>query len=292
MKRRKIQEIPFVEKLISDNDAKHFYSLLLRKLIASGAVSRDMSVLVVCGTSKDKTVFAELGFTGVTISNLDTREPVDEFRPYSWSYQDAESLKYPDNHFDLVAVNAGLHHCQSPHRGLLEMYRVARRAVLVIEARESFLMKLALRMGFAEEYEVCNVVTEGLHFGGVRNTPVPNYVYRWTEREVTKTIASYAPHAKHKIEFYYDLKFPFGSLVDRNPFYLITAIALYPFAKLAGKLFPRQSNLFAFAIKKPELPHELMPWLRLEDEAIALNLPWIKERYHIEDPRLEDARRP
>src|SRR4030095_5597514 len=131
-----------------------------------------MSVLVICGTIKDKTVFSELGFTNVTVSNLDTRAPSDEFSPYTWSYQDAENLHFPDKHFDFVVVNAGLHHCQSPHRGVLEMYRVARKCLLVIEARESVLMKLALRMGMAEEYEVCNVVIEGLEFGGVRNTLV------------------------------------------------------------------------------------------------------------------------
>jgi hypothetical protein len=165
---------------------------------------------------------------------------------------------------------------------MLEMYRVARKAVLVIEARESLLLKMAIRMRLAEEYEVCNVVTEGLDFGGVANSLIPNFVYRWTEREVTKTIASYAPQAKPDVRFYYDLKFPFGSLVDRNRIYLLAALALYPFAKLASKIFPRQSNLFAFVIKKPELPKELFPWLRLEDDKVALNLPWIKERYDVE----------
>jgi hypothetical protein len=143
------------------------------------------------------------------------------------------------------------------------------------------LLKIALRLGFAEEYEVCNVVSEGLEFGGVRNTIVPNYVYRWTEREVTKTIASYAPHAKPDILYRYDLKFPFTSLVDRPQIYLLIAIALYPFVKLAGKLFPRQSNLFAFFIKKPTLPQQLFPWLKLEGDRFALNMPWIESRYDV-----------
>jgi SAM-dependent methyltransferase len=284
----KLQDHPFVKRLIEKNDAKFFYSALLKKLLESGQLSTDMSVLVICGTVKDKKVFSELGFTNVTVSNLDTRAPSDEFSPYSWSYQDAENLDFPDTHFDFVVVNAGLHHCQSPHRGLLEMYRVARKCLLVIEARESVLMKLALRMGMAEEYEVCNVVTEGLEFGGVRNTLVPNYVYRWTEREVAKTIASYAPHAKHGIAFHYDLKFPFGSLVDRHPIYLITALILYPFVKLAGKLFPKQSNLFAFLINKPALPQELFPWLRLEEENIALNMSWIENRYDVKKDKGSD----
>lgn len=284
----RLQDHPFVKRLIEKNDAKFFYSALLKKLLRSGQLSTDMSVLVICGTVKDKAVFSELGFTNVTVSNLDTRAPSDEFSPYAWSYQDAENLDFPDKHFDFVAVNAGLHHCQSPHRGLLEMYRVARKSLLVIEARESALMKVALRLGMAEEYEVCNVVTEGLEFGGVRNTLVPNYVYRWTEREVAKTIASYAPHAKHGINFYYDLKFPFGSLVDRHPVYLIAAIILYPFVKLAGKLFPKQSNLFAFFINKPALPQELFPWLRLEENNVALNLSWIENRYDVKKDKGND----
>lgn len=277
----KLRDYSFVKRLIEENDAKYFYRALLKKLLESGLVCRDMSVLVICGTAKDRAVFLELDFTNVTISNLDTRAPTNEFVPYSWSYQDAEKLAFPDEHFDFIVVNAGLHHCQSPHGALLEMYRVARKFLLVIEARESLLMKLALRMGLAEEYEVCNVVTEGLEFGGVRNTLVPNYVYRWTEREVAKTIASYAPYAKHDIAFHYDLKFPFGSLVDRHPMYLITAIGLYPFVKLAGKLFPKQSNLFAFLIKKPTLPQELFPWLRFEENNVALNMSWIENRYDV-----------
>src|ERR1051325_209641 len=227
-----LKDNPRVKRLIEENDAKYFYGALLERLLRAGRISKEMSVLVICGTGKDRSVFLDLGCTDVTISNLDPRLPVNECAPYSWSYQDAENLKFADGQFDFIVVNAGLHHCYSPHRALLEMYRVARHGILIIEARESLLMKLALRLGFAEEYEVCNVVTEGLEFGGVRNTLVPNYVYRWTEREVIKTIASYAPHAKHEIEFHYDLKFPFGSLVDRNQIYLATALALYPFAKL------------------------------------------------------------
>jgi len=280
VKQRKLQDIPFINGLIEKNDAKYFYADLVKDFLTSGMLSTDMSVLVICGTAKDKNVFLELGFTDVTISNLDPRLPIDEFSPYSWSFQDAENLKFTDESFDFTVVNAGLHHCHSPHRALLEMYRVARRGILVIEARESFLMKLALRLGFAEEYEVCNVVSEGLDFGGVRNTLIPNYVYRWTEREVVKTIASYAPHAKHEIKFFYDLKFPFTTLLDRKPIYLVAALALYPLARVAARLFPKQSNLFGFAIKKPPLPAALVPWLKLEGNNIALNLPWIQKRYN------------
>ena len=38
----------------------------------------------------------------------------------------------------------------------------------------------------------------GYRFGGQRNTPIPNYVYRWTRREVEKTVLAFAPVAKHR----------------------------------------------------------------------------------------------
>lgn len=281
MKKRKLKDTKLIKELIARNDAKYFYSALLQRMLRLGTLTKNMRILVICGTEKDETVFYELGFTNVTISNLDSALPAARSSTYKWSFQDAENLGYPDDYFDFVVVNAGLHHCYSPHRALLEMYRVARHGIIVIEARESLLMKLALKLGFAEEYEVCNVVIEGLGSGGVRNTLIPNYIYRWTEREVTKTIASYAPYAKHNIQFYYDLILPFRALVNRNPFYLIISLIFYPMAKIVGKLFPKQSNLFAFAIRKPKLSEALVPWLRMKDKTIQLNVPWIGKRYTI-----------
>ena len=56
-------------------------------------------------------------------------------------------------------------------------------------------MRVAQRLGVVDEYELTAVADNGLPAGGVRNSPVPNYVYRWTEREVEKTIASAASAA-------------------------------------------------------------------------------------------------
>ena len=49
------------------------------------------------------------------------------------------------------------HHCHSPHRGLLEMYRVARRGVLAFEPRDTRLVRLGVRLGFGQEYEIAAV---------------------------------------------------------------------------------------------------------------------------------------
>ena len=74
----------------------------------------DDSILVVAGSFYDRDVFNKLGYSNVTISNLDTRNEKEEFIPFDWSYQDAENLTYPDKYFDYVVVHAGLHHCFPP----------------------------------------------------------------------------------------------------------------------------------------------------------------------------------
>src|SRR5262249_51172103 len=118
-----------------------FYHKVLGRLLRDGEINRDARLLVVCGGKLDHDVLRDLGFRHVTISNLDGRMNEQSFAPFAWSYQDAEALAYPDDAFDFVLVHAGLHHCHSPHRALLEMYRVARRGLLAFEARDGWLMR-------------------------------------------------------------------------------------------------------------------------------------------------------
>src|SRR6266851_8888773 len=57
---------------------------------------------------------------------------------------------------------SGAAYCHSPHRGLLEMYRVARRGVLAFEPRDTRLVRLGVRLGFGQEYEIAAVAENGL----------------------------------------------------------------------------------------------------------------------------------
>src|SRR5579872_6873228 len=50
-----------------------FYPDTLVDLLQQGVLSRDMRLLVACGGTYDRDVLVRLGFTNVTISNLDTR---------------------------------------------------------------------------------------------------------------------------------------------------------------------------------------------------------------------------
>jgi SAM-dependent methyltransferase len=257
-------------------ERRGFYARTLRRLLDDGIVRRDMSVLVVCGGEADRDAFLGQGFEHVTISNLGERED-DAFRPYAWSVQDAEQLACADGGFDVVAVSAGLHHCRSPHRALLEMYRVARRGVLVIESRDSALMRAGVRLGFVDEYELTAVAAHGFESGGVRDSSVPNYVYRWTEREVMKTVASNAPHVRPRVRFFHELELPLSVLDARqNRLWGLAARGLEPLLGLVVKIFPGQANLFAFVVLKPDLARDLQPWMRLEDGALATDEAWIR----------------
>jgi ubiquinone/menaquinone biosynthesis C-methylase UbiE len=239
-----------------------FLSEILRK----AGIPRDQSVLVVCGGAFDRDALLEEGYTAVTISNLDDRVRDDEFAPFAWSFQDAEALSFPDRSFDYCIVHAGLHHCASPHRALLEMYRVARHGVLAFEARDSLMMRMAVRARRVPVYETCAVRFHNFRYGGVRNTCVPNYIYRWTETEVEKTIASYAPHAPHHIRYYYGLRIP----EERLPFASNARLQWLSggakrLLEFSTRLFRKQGNLFAFFIEKPE-GTALFPWLKSQTE--------------------------
>jgi ubiquinone/menaquinone biosynthesis C-methylase UbiE len=242
---------------------------ILKELLSDASLSTHQTVLSVCGGTTEREAFVAAGFTNVVISNLDEQYTA-RLSPYTWSLQDAENLTYPDGAFDVVFVHAGLHHCQSPHRALLEMYRVARHAVVVIEARDSFSMRIARLLGFTNDYEIEAVSFNNFQSGGVRNGPIPNFVYRWTESEVLKTIASFEPRFAPQVRFFYGLRLPYQRFRKTpRPVLRMLLLTLGPLAELLAKIFPKQGNEFAFLIVKGG---RLQPWLfQQHDGTIAVS---------------------
>jgi SAM-dependent methyltransferase len=246
-----------------------FYLGVLRNLIATGAIAIDDSVLVVCGGPLDEAVMRQLGLNA-TVSNVDAS--------ITSQAEDAENLSYSDNSFDVVVVHAGLHHCRSPHRALLEMYRVARKCALVLEAPDSMLMRAAVRLGLTTDYEL-EAVSKDFKTGGVMNGPTPNFIYRWSEREIEKTIASNDPAHIAKIQFFYDLRIPLQRLTRTGrPLLRLIGGIVEPMSGIFAKLLPKQCNEFGFAITKTRL---LQPWMETErlmsrDYAATRKRMWIK----------------
>src|SRR5262249_38325060 len=160
-----------------------------------------MRILVACGGATDQDVFIKSGFANVVISNLDTRMNGDEFSPFTWSFQDVERLSFEDNSFDFAVVHSGLHHCYSPHRCFLELYRVARKGVLLFEPYDTLFSRIGARLNFGQTYELAAVFSNNFQFGGVNNTAIPNYIYRMSESEIEKVVTCFAPYGKHRFQF-------------------------------------------------------------------------------------------
>ena len=168
------------------------------------------------------------------------------------------------------------------------MYRVARKGVLVFEPRDAFLVRLGIRFNFGQDYETASVEGNGLGFGGMRNSGIPNYVYRWTEREIEKTIRSFSPWGEPRFLYRYALRIPWTRLrAMRNQTFLLLIRLLLPLLKLFCFCFPRQSNGFAFAIVKPRIPADVLPWLKLENGRITMNRGWMEREYALQGDRLK-----
>lgn len=257
-----------------------FYAEMIGRLLRGGVLTTDMRILVVCGGDVDKKVLQDHGFKRVVISNVDQRPDKAAFAPYAWSHQDAEALTFDDESFDFCIVHSGLHHCYSPHRALLEMYRVARRGILLFEPYDNLITRLGVRLNIGQEYEHASVFYNGGHHGGVANGPIPNFIYRWTESEIVKTIRCNAPMARHRIHFTHRMRIPWTQLRGRRSKTLYTLVRLaQPALRLVELCFPKQSNNFAALVLKPSLPTALHPWLHHDGEAIRLNQRWLTARY-------------
>ena len=170
---------------------------------------------------------------------------------------------------------AALHHCYSPHRALFENYRVSRYGATLFESRDSFIMRLATRLGFTLSYETIAVHLNDGRFGGVRNSSVPNYVYRWTEREIEKTIDCFEPLARHRFHYSYAASPP--NLPNRLKKGTVARLAVSllkaPYQLFAVAL-PRQQNLFAVFIEKPDIQEHHFEWLVADDDHWRFDKDW------------------
>ena len=258
-----------------------FYSSVLQAAESAKVIDPTMRVLVVAGGAYDRDIFLARGYREVTISNVDTRiDTSGAYAPYAWSYQDAGTLSFESDSFDLVAVHAGLHHCHSPHRALAEMYRVARRAVVLVEARDSLLVRLAARLGFTDDYEVEAVVANGYVAGGVANSCVPNYVYRWTEREIEKFMRALDPTGTPQLRYVYGLRLPFQRLaMHRNPAKRVVARLSAGLVAVVQQVAPRQGNYFGAIIRKDRESASVFPWLVDGPTGPQINREWCEARY-------------
>ena len=226
------------------NERFKFYQKNILKYL-----EKDAKILIVGAGIDDFELFKKNNFINFTCSNLGGKK----INGRSFKQLDINKIEELNESYDYVVAHACIHHCSRPHNGILEMYRVSKKGILVIESKDSFLMKVMTKLKLAEEYEI-SAINNPDSFGdqgGVDNSNIPNFVYRWTENEVKKLINSYDP--KYKFQIDYEYEFEFSNLlkkINNNFLKKIINITISIFIFFFKIFFKKQSNLFCFFYKQ------------------------------------------
>lgn len=263
---------------ISQIEVKMNFEFVLDSLLhlkRKGIINPDTdTILAICADPRDGQLFQAAGLPNVVLSNLtrlEDRQASDDIG-YPWLCIDAQDIEQSDDSFDFVFVSAGLHHCRWPHRALAEMYRVARKGIIAFEARDSTLLFLARKMRLVKDYEINKTLRATLEFGGLNGGEIPNYIYRWTEREFEKTIHSLDPTLKQKFLYFYGYKL--------NAFRLSAPLraVIYPAMWIVSRIFPRQGNSFGMVALVPsDRKSATWPWLRRKDDgSVSLDKDFVR----------------
>jgi ubiquinone/menaquinone biosynthesis C-methylase UbiE len=238
----------------SINDDRYFF---YKNCIKRNLKEKNKKILVIGSSHKDILVFESLNFTNITHSNLLPTETTRAFgnnenyknilKKIKIDLIDMRKIPHVDSSFDYVVTNASIHHCSQPHLAFIEMLRVAKEKVIIIEARDSMMIRIASKLKLAEEIEFSSINKDSNdeNLGGVDGSNIPNFVYRWTEREVYKLIKSYQPLNNYKISYEYGLSIE-DSKKDKILFFWILKYFIYFFYFI----FKKQRNLFAIIIEK------------------------------------------
>ncbi len=261
-----------------------FHSILAR-LSKQGADQEEWAVLVLGGTKDDVDTLQKLGFKNISLTNLASamdRAPAKNTNGIRQLAVDAEDMGLPDNSYDLVFAHEVLHHCRSPHRAVCEMLRVSRRHVIFLEPNDSAFMRVLVRMGFSFPYEITAVVAHGCTSAGLRDSAIPNYVYRWNENEVFKTVSSFMAEHKFTVRAYpyWDFNVDERGLKRRKhtKLHLLTStigarnfLALLRLSQGVLNRLPlmrKQGNKFFCQVEKDS---QLKPWLVFDRSEIVFN---------------------
>ncbi|MGD9874789.1 MAG: class I SAM-dependent methyltransferase [Kiritimatiellia bacterium] len=259
-----------------------FFELVIAELLSQGVLRRDSRILVMCGGETDHAVLMKLGFTNVVISNVDERRDRNDtaqYAPFEWSYQNAESMTFEDRSFEFVIEHSGLHHLPCPQRGIAEMYRVASKGIIGFEANRNLFTTLGVKLGFGQEYETAAVFYNDLKYGGISNSAIPNYVYRFTAGDIRRTVSTLNPAARHRYRFWHATQIPAAAQNIKNPLVRFGLRTFGSLLKLAGRSCPFLANNMAFFAAKPAIPDDLHPWLKLENGNIVPNREFLERKY-------------
>jgi SAM-dependent methyltransferase len=230
-------------------DRWKFYEKNLNKYI-----NKKASILLIGASEREQELFKSLQYENFLLSNF---KPDFTKHAYKIIHVDATKIDFKDSSFDYVITHACIHHMRKPHLAILEMYRVSKIGTLIIEGNDSLLMRISAKLKMSEDFEVSSVDKVN-KLGGVEESGIPNYIYRWNEREIFKTLSSYEPEIEHKIYFNYenDLENS-GTQNQKNNKKIYSLIKLL--LKIFFIFFKKQQNLMSIYIDKKELKKRIFP---------------------------------
>jgi len=229
------------------------------------AVDRSKPVLVLGGEQEDVDILTACGFKEIVLSNIEAAELA----------LDAENIALPGDSYPVVFAHAVLHHCRCPQKAVGEMVRVSQQHVFFVEPNDSWMLRLLVQLGFSFPYELTAVAAHEYVHGGMRDSPIPNYIYRWTGREVEKCIASYHPERQFEVHAhpYWDFYVNEEELINRKesrvaalaekvgPRKFVRLLHLGQAVLNLSSLLRSQGNKFLCTISK----RELQPWIEMRD---------------------------
>jgi len=272
----------------SDRRKDRFLQKLMHHFNKVGSADPEQSVLVIGGLASDYRILSRAGFKKIVLSNIEEislqKSTID--RDIKTLIIDAEDIQLPDQSYDIVFAYEVLHHCKSPHIALCEMVRVAKNAVIFCEPNDSFLMQLLIKLKLSFPYEIPAVVDNDFERAGVRNSCIPNFIYRFNKHEVYKTISSYM--AEYQIKLF---AYPYWDLtIDENEINLRRQTKIGLLSKVMGPhRFIKILNGMSLVLNKIPfiygqgnkllcvipISYKLKPWLIQESGNLEFNKEFI-----------------
>jgi ubiquinone/menaquinone biosynthesis C-methylase UbiE len=150
------------------------FALMHKMLREAGVDLNGKSVHVAgCGTGIDvfhlRRLYGTAEFFVTDISAQAVSSTLRTFPGVRGQAEDLERLSFAHNTFDWSFIAAAIHHLPRPALGVYELLRVSREGVIFIEPHDSWLVRLFVFLGLAQEYE-----------------KIGNYVFRWSTSDVRK----------------------------------------------------------------------------------------------------------
>ena len=203
---------------------------------------QEKTLVVCCGSGMESEMIARSGqrVIALDLSLNALHRARQRTERYGWEFDvavgDAENLPFATGAVDYVFVHDGLHHLPDAYRGVREMIRVARQAVVIAEPADGALTRLAIKLGIAGEYEEAG-----------------NYVYRLRPEkliEVFRECGLRKWRFRRNLIYYQPWTFRLYRLFEKAPFFWLFRAAFW----ISNLLLGRWGNSLRVVAWKDDFP--------------------------------------